>query len=426
MSTSFKPPKEWEDDERMGYLIAPFPPNRALSEKDDKLCFWKKLILSSSKQLDKPHFTLAELKIRFTWKGLSPTCLSKVVEQMETAHVIKKLEDWSCTPVSGWSDWAKQLTVQSMSYMWQQVVGKAEDDHVEYVIPEQIKELVELILQTHYDTVQYETTDNLLSEAEFEALCSSHAACRQHIEIALVRDGKLQIATRDDDKKIYKLARRNCKEKKVEVSSTDKGILRLKEVTSKLLQQISDLTEKSERTMNKCKELVASKQKSSAKHWLQQSKMYSKQVETKESMLTNLQALLTKIQMAETDAMVLEAYQAGVTSLKNVAIDIDMVDQTMDQLEEAVAGHNEVTTALCEDVVGRVNNDVDVNALEKELDALMLQDNDVQHLKSPPQQPVPTNTAPVSNIAEMLPDVPNTNIPHDQTTNQGPTVALVS
>lgn len=139
MSKSFTFPKEWKDDERMGYLIAPFPPNRTLSEKDDKLCFWKKLILSSSKQLDKPHFTLAELKLRFTWKGLSPTCLPKVVEQMETAHVIKKVEDWSCTPVSGWSDWAKQLTVQSMSYMWQQVVGKAEDDHVEYIIPEQIK-----------------------------------------------------------------------------------------------------------------------------------------------------------------------------------------------------------------------------------------------------------------------------------------------
>ena len=66
-----------------------------------------------------------------------------------------------------------------------------------------LQELVEVILQTHYDTVQYETTDNLLSEAEFEALCSSHAACRHHIEIALVRDGKLQIAKRDDDKKVY-------------------------------------------------------------------------------------------------------------------------------------------------------------------------------------------------------------------------------
>ena len=79
--------------------------------------------------------------------------------------------------------------------------------------------------------------------------------------------------------------------------------------------------------------------------------MYSKQVETKESMLTNVQGLLTKIQMAETDAMVtnqstiivddniadmqvLEAYQVGIASMKDVAIDIDKVDRTMDQLEE--------------------------------------------------------------------------------------------
>ena len=36
-------------------------------------------------------------------------------------------------------DWAKQLTAQGLSYMWQQVVGKAEDDHVEYIICQQIK-----------------------------------------------------------------------------------------------------------------------------------------------------------------------------------------------------------------------------------------------------------------------------------------------
>jgi len=65
-----------------------------------------------------------------------------------------------------------------------------------------MQEVVELILQKHYNTVQYETTDNLLSEGEFEALCSSHAACHQYAEIFLVRDGKLQIATRDDDKKV--------------------------------------------------------------------------------------------------------------------------------------------------------------------------------------------------------------------------------
>ena len=130
----------------MGYLFAPFPPNRALSEKDDKLSFWKKLILSSSKQLNKTTFTLSELKIRFTWKGLSPACLSKVVEQMEATRVIQKLEDWSSAPLSSWSDWAKHLTSQSVSYMWQQVVGKTEDEHMEYIILDQIKVCCTLLL----------------------------------------------------------------------------------------------------------------------------------------------------------------------------------------------------------------------------------------------------------------------------------------
>ena len=62
----------------------------------------------------------------------------------------------------------------------------------------------------------------------------------------------------------------------------------------------------------------------------------------------------------------LEAYQAGITSLKEVAIDIDKVDQTMIQLEEvkqhyhttiiivyiilfkALVDHDEVSTALAE------------------------------------------------------------------------------
>ena len=135
--------------------------------------------------------------------------------------------------------------------------------------------------------------------------------------------------------------------------------------------------------MSKCKELVAAKQKLSvskvvvhdthgavihiqAKHWLQQSKMFSKQAETKESMLANMQALLTKIQMAETDAMVtnqltipikllycwqvLEAYQAGIASIKDVTIDIDKVDQTMDQLEEVTLKVTAVIKILCTNI----------------------------------------------------------------------------
>lgn len=139
MSSTFTFPEEWNNEDRMGYLLAPFKPTQVISEKDDKFCFWKKLILSSSNQLGKPTFTLSELKSRFKWKEVTPTCLSKVLEQMEAAHMIQKVDDWSHAAGDSWGDWAKQLTAQGLLYMWQQVVGKAEDDHVEYIICQQIK-----------------------------------------------------------------------------------------------------------------------------------------------------------------------------------------------------------------------------------------------------------------------------------------------
>jgi len=58
------------------------------------------------------------------------------------------------------------------------------------------------VVRTHYDTVQYESTDNLLNEGEFDALCSSHVANRQLVEISLIRSGHLQVAVRDNDKKV--------------------------------------------------------------------------------------------------------------------------------------------------------------------------------------------------------------------------------
>ena len=83
-----------------------------------------------------------------------------------------------------------------------EILRKSNFELFYYISAFHLQELVKLILQTHYETVQYETTDNLLSETEFEALCSGHAAYRQHIEVALIRDGKLQIATRDNDRKV--------------------------------------------------------------------------------------------------------------------------------------------------------------------------------------------------------------------------------
>ena len=142
---NFSLPEEWQNDERMGYLFGPFPPGRIPSENNEKLCFWSKLIVSSSKQLNKTTFTVPELQTRFTRRGVNPTCLLEVVAYMERTGVIQRLDKWSTFPSGvSWSGWAQQATVKGLWYLWESVVGKYEDDQIEFIIVDQIKVCVSL------------------------------------------------------------------------------------------------------------------------------------------------------------------------------------------------------------------------------------------------------------------------------------------
>lgn len=65
-SQSISYPPDWEDEERMHFLLAPFPPSsvRGLSLRDHKVHFWSSLIHSVSHQLRKPVFTGREIAER--------------------------------------------------------------------------------------------------------------------------------------------------------------------------------------------------------------------------------------------------------------------------------------------------------------------------------------------------------------------------
>ncbi len=111
-SVSFTRPPEWTDEDRMHFLLAPFPLSTSPSPQDPKLSFWYSLILSSSKELKKPSFTEEELKTRFKWNGsLSPSCLGPVIESMERSGVITKQRDFTKSSDAGWLLWGLKMVV---------------------------------------------------------------------------------------------------------------------------------------------------------------------------------------------------------------------------------------------------------------------------------------------------------------------------
>ena len=114
---SFTRPSEWIDNDRMHYLLAPFPISTSPSLQDPKISFWSSLILSSCKELKKPYFTEEELMARFKWnQSISPSCLGTVIEVMEKSGLTMKKEDFSHNS-SGWLFWGVKMAVKPVGWV---------------------------------------------------------------------------------------------------------------------------------------------------------------------------------------------------------------------------------------------------------------------------------------------------------------------
>ena len=106
-------PPEWEDGERMSYLLSPFPPSaKPLKLNDPKFSFWSSLILSSSKELHEAITSVRVLKERFCWKGRTiPGCLPEVLEGMERSGDAMKVTDFYRVNQS-WLSWGADVFVK--------------------------------------------------------------------------------------------------------------------------------------------------------------------------------------------------------------------------------------------------------------------------------------------------------------------------
>ena len=138
---SFTRPPEWSDEERMSFLLAPFPLNKNPSPSDSKIIFWSSLIISSSRELKKPLFTERELLSRLKWKqSTSPSCLAVVIKSMEKAETITKLSAFSQAAASGgsWLSWGLGVAVKPVSWALKNYLPSSQYDG-EYIINTLIK-----------------------------------------------------------------------------------------------------------------------------------------------------------------------------------------------------------------------------------------------------------------------------------------------
>lgn len=137
-----------------------------------------------------------------------------------------------------------------------------------------------------------------------------------------------------------------------------------------------------------------------AKHSLRKKKELEKFIEQRANALSNIQALLYKIQQAETDSEVLESYKIGISALKQTFKSTGLSEtnaiNTMDELEDVLDTHNEIESTLSRSIEPGLDSD-----LEQELEDLLRADS----FSFPPDNPSDGDFRNKSSID--LPDVPS-------------------
>lgn len=187
-------------------------------------------------------------------------------------------------------------------------------------------------------------------------------------------------------------------------SDIDIGIYQLQRSEKLLEERLQKLSVEADRCKEEARIVVQEGKKSQALRSLRARKRVEKRADSLFAKLETIRGILDRIAQSQTDKMVMQAYQAGVSalrlSLKDVTV--ERAESLVDQIQELCDTQDEVNQTISSGVTAA---DEDMDELEKELKAL-LDEPDVTTLGLPS---VPTNSlVPTGEqIRSSLPDVPH-------------------
>ncbi|XP_063699737.1 charged multivesicular body protein 7 [Culicoides brevitarsis] len=366
--------ESWNDEAKMGNYYAEFRPYQVNPENyEGKMRFWKQLIKTYCEHKGSAEFTIVELKKAFKRKNVSPYCLSKVIDEMLANQEIKLKDQFLEPPEATWSGWAMNLLVKK-PLKWginkvKEQVMTIRDETTSYVCSEVVNtqaEALHTLFEKSYDTIL--NKEDILSRAEKTNLSISGANLAMH---RLMCENRLWMEADEANSKILcKFAAPNAKV--TPATELEKSIYTLEETEKSLERTIDDLEKEINSTTTNIKQCLKDGRKQAAKNHLKKRHALEKNLEKRMGVLESVQTMLSRIHDTQKDKDVLLAYKIGTDALKNAlagsGITLDSVDETIEQMREAIEVHDDIQNSFAiptKDVL------VDDEDLEKELEDLL-------------------------------------------------------
>jgi len=158
--------------------------------------------------------------------------------------------------------------------------------------------------------------------------------------------------------------------KKVAQTEKDKTMALLESTAKDLVTQIEQFHELMTKLKEVAKEYLAKGIRPLALNALKRKKVLEHQVQDKEKALENIQIMISKLQDADSNKMVLDAYKDAVAALNRSQAELsaDAVEDTMADIADALSRQREVDEALSTKVD---EEEADDNELEEELEQIL-------------------------------------------------------
>ncbi|XP_023835218.1 charged multivesicular body protein 7 isoform X2 [Salvelinus sp. IW2-2015] len=424
MSTEVALPLEWEDDERMNFLFSDFKESRDVSttDWDSKMDFWTSLILKICRSRGTVCVNLQELNKIFQRKGIMPLGLATVIQCMARCGKIQRESEFAANVDCGWVSWGVGLLlVKPLKWTFSTLLGSSGVTLKElFVVIELVKEKAAELLGVYRSSPV--ANHSLLSFQELRTLSSDVCVDESTLCMALLqlqREKQVTVSLHGGEK-IVKFSQPGQNHVSP-VSDVDLGIYQLQRSERLLEERVEALGLEAEKYKEEARVLLREGKKSQALRCLRSRKRVEKKADHLYAQLENVKGILDKIANSQTDKLVIQAYQAGVSALRLSLKDVTVegAESLVDQIQELCDTQDEVNQILAG---GALNStDADTDGLEDELRFLLEnssldEPSTLPEVPSHPLTPVRESGSFCDDLLSALPSVPQShfNITDDE------------
>ncbi|XP_059192874.1 charged multivesicular body protein 7 [Centropristis striata] len=372
-STEMTLPPEWDDDERMNFMFSDFSENRDVNttDWDSKMDFWTALIIKCCRERGTVCVSLQDLNKTFRRKEKSPLGLATVVQSMARGGKIQRESEFAANVDCGWVSWGVGLLlVKPLKWTFSTLLGSSRVPLEEsFVVLELVKEKAAELLRV-YRSSEY-ANHSIMSFQELCTLSSDVCTDESTLCMALLqlqRDKQVTVSLHEGEK-IVKFCQTG-QDRISPVSDVDMGIYQLQRSEKLLGERVEKLGLEADKCKEEAKVLLREGKKSQALRCLRGRKRVEKRADSLFAKLESIRGILDRIAQSQTDKMVMQAYQAGVSalrlSLKDVTV--ERAESLVDQIQELCDTQDEVNQTLSS---GVTSADEDMDELEEELKSLL-------------------------------------------------------